>query len=1107
MDLALADPIDTSPQDARSDALIERIATQANGDVRSWQQAALQARESGQTEQAWALLAAAAQRFPDAAAVRHDLGRLAEADRNWTEAERCWRDFAALSPTVWWGATQIAHMLRHQGRIDAADTLLAEARDRFPNVAAVFFEHARLAETRRDWPEAGTRWIAITERFPQAWEALAGQARVCREQGQPDQARALLIAAAERFPATTGPLHELARLAESLRNWPAAERWWRVAIALDPGPWWSYAGLATALQEQGCLPEAEALLTAQFERLAHEPWPFVEHARLAERSKDWTQAARRWASVISRFPTVWEAYCGQARALRQQGQMADARAILEDAVTRFPSLSTPLHDLAQLAEAEHDWPAAEQRWRESLRRDSGIWWAHTGLANALRQQKQTTEARHLLDATIERFPRERGPAIARARMAETEGNWSDALQQWAQIKTGFPADWDGYQGSIAAALRLRRFADAEIIIVEARQHFPGIELFFIEHARLAESRRDWATADMLWRQAEERFPASLGIRIGHVNAVREAGDLTKTSDLLADAARHFPADVQIDVGQAMLDEAKEDWRAAHQSWRRCIALAPDVESHYVRCATALFNAEDKPQAVEILECGRRTLGDRPVFLRELGGLADRGFDWKEAVRRYRDYLASCPGHHDAFVRLALALTADGRLAEGETLLRDAIDAHPDLPELSVAYARIALRAGSSGGPSYLSRAGAAFERFPDFAECSIVLADALAIARRPDEAEAVLKTARARFPTNGSVAQQLAMLLARQSKWDDAIAVYSAIRTDFPLDAKTMLEYANALVAARRWADAKDIISKSLEMFPNFGAFHVARLDIAIANDELDSATDICKLIDTEFSTSFDIRSSLSERRGQLLGMGLYLPDASAAPAIQSLSGTSVTIKPEDIVSHFESLGGAGMGCEFGLFQRACSAEPLGLLRWTDMQPAALADALETEFQGVGEPDQTVLGALGGDHVEYYAADKRFGMRMHTFIAVRSVPYDKMFAQTCRRLSFLKSKLLDDLHAGNKIFVYKNAMRPLNDAEIERLYQGIRRYGNNTILYVRRETADNPCPRVMSPSPGLLIGHIDRFAWLDDSGTTGGLPRLSWADIIVNAYRIWQAAR
>ncbi len=1104
MDLALADPIDTS---SRFDALIKQIATQANGEVHGWQQAAQQAREAGQADQSRALLTAAAQRFPDSAILRHDLARLAEADRNWAEAERCWRDFAALSPTVWWGATQIAHMLRHQGRIDSADVLLAEARDQFPNVAAVFFEHARLAETRRDWPEAGARWTAITEQFPQAWEGLAGQARVYREQGQPDKARTLLIAATERFPATTGPLHELARLAESLRNWPAAERWWRVAIALDPGPWWTYAGLATALREQGCLPEAEALLTAQFQRLAHEPWPFVEHARLAERSKDWPEAAKRWANVTGRFPMVWEAYCGRARALRQQGQMADARVVLEDAVARFPALPAPLHDLAQLAEAEQDWTTAEQRWRESLQLDASIWWAHTGLATALRQQKRTNEARRLLNATIERFPRERGPAIALARMAETEGNWSDAMQRWDQIKRDFPADWDGYQGSIAAALRLRRFAEAENIIVEAKQRFPGIESFFIEHARLAETRRDWAVADTLWRQAEERFPASLGIRLGHVNTLREAGDLSRASDLLAHAARQFPSDVQIDVGRAMLDEAKEDWHAAHQSWRRCIALAPGVESHYLRCANALFNAQNKPEAVEILECGRRALGDRPVFLRELGGLADRSFDWKEAVRRYRDYLASCPGHHDAFIRLALALAADGKLAEGETLLREAIDVHPDRPELGVAYARIALRAGPSGGPSYLSRAKTVSERFPDFAEGSIVLADALAIAQQPDEAEAVLKIARVKFPTNGSVARQLAMLLARQSKWDDAITVYSDIRTDFPLDAKTMLEYVNALVAARRWVDAKELISKSLEMFPHFGALHIARLDIAIANDELNSATDICKLIDMEFARCSDVRSSLSERRGQLLGMGIYLPDANASPAAHLSSGTSATIKPEDIVGHFESLGGAGIGCEFGLFQRACSAEPLGLLRWTDMQPAALAEALESEFQGVGEPDQTVLGALGGDHIEYYAADKRFGMRMHTFIPARSVPYDKMFVQTCRRLTFLKDKLLDDLRAGNKIFVYKNAMRPLNDAEIERLYQAIRRYGDNTILYVRRETADNPCPQVISPSPGLLIGHIDRFAWLDDAGTTGGLPRVSWADIVVNAYHIWQRAR
>ena len=42
------------------------------------------------------------------------------------------------------------------------------------------------------------------------------------------------------------------------------------------------------------------------------------------------------------------------------------------------------------------------------------------------------------------------------------------------------------------------------------------------------------------------------------------------------------------------------------------------------------------------------------------------------------------------------------------------------------------------------------------------------------------------------------------------------------------------------------------------------------------------------------------------------------------------------IVTQFESLGGTGHGCEFGLFQRHFGAEPLGLLRWADLSPELL---------------------------------------------------------------------------------------------------------------------------------------------------------------------------
>jgi tetratricopeptide (TPR) repeat protein len=1103
MDLAVIDKALDGACAGSLALLVEQTAIQAKGDVRHWLRIAHQARLAGRMSEALTLLQAASQRFPNEATVLHDLARLAEAGRDWVRAEGFWRMFAVLRPTAWWGVTQVAHALRQQGRVEDAQALLTEATERFPDESGPFIENARAAELQRDWPEAERRWRIVAERFSGSWEGVTGLARALREQGRPDEARKLLVRAAEGFPMAVGPIVELGRLAESIGNWIAAERWWRISAALEPGAWWAHTSLANALREQRRLPEADAVLAAQIERLGHEPAIFIDYARLAERASNWPEAARRWEAVSIRFPQLCDGLCGRARSLREQGQIVEARAILTEAIKRFPNLAAPLHDLARLAEAEKDWVQAADCWRRFLELDSNSWWAWAGLANTLREHGELAAGKRVLFEAAERFPNEPEFGRALARFAELEGDSPAAIRLWERLKERFPDDWTAHLGLIAALIKLRGTAEAEPLLVETQRRFPDRAWFAIEYARLADSKRDWIAAEARWQQAADRFPSEFSVRIGHINATREVGNLDTAAGLLASAADLFPADLSIFNQQALLHEAQENWSLASQAWLRCIAADPGNEGYYIRGAVALLRSQRDAEAEELLERALSVAGNRPALLRERGILAERRGDWPEAIRRYRHYVACYPDYHDAIGRLAYTLGEDGKLAEGEAVLADAIEAYPDLPELSIAYARMSLKAGPSGHPVFVERCRAAVARFPDFAEAHSMLANALVRVRKLTEAEAVLRHARARFPLNVGIARAFAVTLTQQSRWDDAIEVFSKLCADFPADSEAVLEYANALVAACRWDDAVAVVDQALQRFPTSGGLHIVRLDVAIGIGRYEQAAELYRSAEARFSTSLEVRRALFERRSKMLDLGIDLPLTEVALGKTASLGEDDNIKIADIVGLFESLGGSGIGCEFGQFQRRHAAEPLGLLRWTEMQPQQLAEALETGFEGVGRPEQTILDAEHGDHNEYTVSDKRFGMRMHTFVPARSVPSDKMFVQICRRLSFLRAKLLDDLAAGGKIFVYKNAFRTLDEQEIERLHAAIRRYGDTTLLYVRRESEDTRCPTVVSPKPGLLVGHIDRFELLAN-GQYGSLPTLSWGAIVMNAYRAWK---
>jgi tetratricopeptide (TPR) repeat protein len=196
----------------------------------------------------------------------------------------------------------------------------------------------------------------------------------------------------------------------------------------------------------------------------------------------------------------------------------------------------------------------------------------------------------------------------------------------------------------------------------------------------------------------------------------------------------------------------------------------------------------------------------------------------------------------------------------------------------------------------------------------------------------------------------------------------------------------------------------------------------------------------------------------------------------------------------FESLG---RNCEFGLVQRSFGAEPLGLLRWANTGASTLIAALTARFEGVGTPEQTELMRLRG---EYGAEDKRYKFGIHLGIKEAEAEPERVFKTQCRRIGFLRDKLLGELDNQEKIFVYSSFA--LADDRLAAIIDCLDRYGPNRLLCVRGFTDSQPPGSMEILSDRVVVGYTAQEAL--ERGTDGGwkIPIDHWLNFCEAAWRL-----
>ncbi len=190
---------------------------------------------------------------------------------------------------------------------------------------------------------------------------------------------------------------------------------------------------------------------------------------------------------------------------------------------------------------------------------------------------------------------------------------------------------------------------------------------------------------------------------------------------------------------------------------------------------------------------------------------------------------------------------------------------------------------------------------------------------------------------------------------------------------------------------------------------------------------------------------------------------------------TGLTIP--QIALRFESLG---ENCEFGLFQRRCDAEPLGLLRFSSTFMRNLIRGIHDQFDGLGEIDDIEPRLEGAPRKEYMIHEKKFGLVYHTFVYEGERSVWLMREQESARLKFLRRKFMEELTSADKIFVYKLDSRCFRGGRFCRSH-GIEPLWRRDLALGRASRTGSSGRHCGGCVPGLLKGYIDRFAPEDNA--------------------------
>ena len=666
----------------------------------------------------------------------------------------------------------------------------------------------------------------------------------------------------------------------------------------------------------------------------------------------------------------------------------------------------------------------------------------------LRARKLHAAADTVGRAAAAHFPAEPWPLIDLAASRARLGNNAATLALGREIIAAFPHEGDGPRYALTGLMGLGRKQEAqdlfrEVSLDPALHGLHREEWFLSMGIKLGLEREDYALVALYAAALREVEPENLAGFVGGAMALRKL-------------------------------RRKEEARDIAQ---RGTELHPTSLFLWKELASATRGLTDPEHAYDIYEEMIRRFPDSPAGYSGALGLSSRLVQPAVTRALLARALDAFPKEKAIVALAARTALKSNQVDQAGEHWRTLIKQSPDDPQLrlTAAMSLIKQRKGRRQRlPSVLRQIDKIHRLFPDFIPAYTAHLGVLREAAQIGTAARLAKEWGKRFPADQELAIARAQIEEECERFDDAVKVLKAVRRRSTPSPDCEAAYIRALCLASRMEEAEAACQTALESFADEPAILTEYVRIATRRGDWADAARRCAFAQRRRPRDYALTKLALSIRTQLVGDDESL--AGMEPVVGSLAAVDVSPEETAVMLSCESLGATSAGCEFGLVQRRFGAEPFGMFRWALIGIDRLTVALENQFADVGSEETTELAIRreSATHQEYYVVDKKVGYLTHTFVKAEDSPEDRMLKQSVRRVRFLRGKLIEDLHAAEKVFIYKFAMK-FDEAALRGMFAVLRTYGPCTLLCVTFSDQNHPKGELQMLEPGLFVGRTGMF--------------------------------